>query len=471
MHKKIQTLKYVISDIFSASLAWILFNLYRKIYIESPFFGKEIPFTFNKYLIFSLIIIIIYWLLIYLFSGYYYNVYRKSRIEELSQTFFSNLFGVILLFFLFLLDDVVGSYKDYYSLFFALLILNFSFTYIPRLIITNRTINKLRKGKIAYNTLIIGSNNKAKQIFNEFTSRKLSSGYKFLGFVNVYENIDNDLINNLNYLGKFDKIDKIIEKNNIDDIIIAIERSEHKELEKILSKLTFTEACVKIIPDLFEILIGKIEMSLIDGTPLLRISSELLSIRDRTIKKAIDYLFSGIFILIMMPLYIFTAIAVKLSSSGPIIYKQKRIGKKGKEFTIYKFRSMYVNAEEDTPKLSSKNDQRITKFGKFLRKTRLDEIPQFFNVLKGDMSIVGPRPERQFYIDKIVKTAPEYMLLLKVKPGITSLGQVKYGYAENINQMLQRLKLDIIYIKNMSLYLDFKILINTVLIVFKRNGV
>ncbi len=471
MNKKIQILKYLISDIFSASIAWILFNIFRKIYIESVVLVYKTPFIINSYFIISLLVIIAYWLLIYFFNGYYYNIYRKSRIQELSQTFFSNLFGVLLLFFLFILDDIVGSYKDYYSLFFALFILNFSLTYIPRMIITTRTINKLRLGKIGYNTLIIGSNGKAKQMFTEFTTRKLSSGYNFVGFVNVYENINKELENDLKYMGKFDDIDKIIEKNNIEDIIIAIETNEYKEVEKIISELTFTDASVKIAPDLLEILIGKIEMSLIDGTPLLKVSSELLSISDRVIKRITDYLFSVLFIILMLPLYIFTAIGVKLSSPGPIIYKQKRVGKKGKEFFIYKFRSMYINAETNGPELSSKHDSRITKFGKFLRKTRLDEIPQFFNVIKGDMSIVGPRPERKFFIDEIVKTAPEYMLLLKVKPGISSLGQVKYGYAENITQMLERLKLDIIYIKNMSLYLDFKIMINTVLIVFKKDGV
>jgi len=471
MNKNIQTLKYIVSDSLSVALSWFLFNLFRKIYIESPFLEKKIPFVFNNYFLVSVIVLIVFWLLLYTYSGYYYNVYRKSRIQELSQTFFSTFFGVILVFFLFLLDDIVGSYMDYYYLFIALFTLNFTITYIPRVIITSITINKLRNGKIAYKTLIIGSNKKAKQIHNEFSTRKLSSGYKFVGFVNVYKNIDTDLKKELNYLGRFDEINEIIEENIIEDIIIAIEKSEHKELESILSKLSLTNASIKIIPDLFEILIGKIEMSLIDGTPLLKISSELLSVRDRIIKKTFDYLCSSLFIILMLPLYIFAAIGVKLTSSGPIIYKQKRIGINYKAFTIYKFRSMYVNAEKDIPKLSSKNDNRITKFGKFLRKTRLDEIPQFFNVLKGDMSIVGPRPERQFYIDKIIKKAPEYMMLLKIKPGITSLGQVKYGYAENIEQMVQRLKLDIIYVKNMSLYLDFKILINTVLIVFRREGI
>ncbi|MBN2756538.1 MAG: sugar transferase [Bacteroidales bacterium] len=471
MNNKIHTLKYLIFDILSASFAWILFNIFRKIFIETTVFGYKIPFIINHYFIISLFVIIIFWLSIYLFSGYYYNIYRKSRLQELSQTFFSILFGVLLLFFIFILDDFVGSYKDYYLSIAALFTLNFVLTYIPRVIITSKTINKLRLGKIGYNTLIIGSNGKAQKLLNEFTSMKLSSGYKFVGFVNVYENINPELEKKINYLGEFKNIYQIIKANKIEEIIIAVERNEHKEVEKIISELIFTDASIKIIPDLLEILIGKIEMSLIEGTPLLKVSSELMSVSDTTIKRILDYSISVIFIVLMLPLYIFAASAVKLSSPGPIIYKQKRVGKKGKHFTIYKFRSMYSNAENGTPELSSKYDQRITKFGKFLRKTRLDEIPQFFNVLKGDMSIVGPRPERQFFIDKIVKIAPEYMLLLKIKPGITSLGQVKYGYAENVEQMLERLKLDVIYIKNMSLYFDFKIMINTILVVFKRDGI
>lgn len=188
-------------------------------------------------------------------------------------------------------------------------------------------------------------------------------------------------------------------------------------------------------------------------------------------KRFLDIFFSLFAIILLMPVYIALSIGVKLSSPGPILYSHQRIGKNGEAFKIFKFRSMYVDAEKDGPALSSKNDSRVTPFGKFIRKTRLDEFPQFFNVLKGDMSLVGPRPERQFYIDQITEKAPHYSHLLSVRPGITSWGQVKYGYAENVDQMIERLKYDIIYIENRSLFIDFKIMIYTIKIIFQAKGI
>jgi exopolysaccharide biosynthesis polyprenyl glycosylphosphotransferase len=190
----------------------------------------------------------------------------------------------------------------------------------------------------------------------------------------------------------------------------------------------------------------------------------------QTIKRLIDITASLFVLIVFSPVYIIVGLIVKFTTPGPIIFAQERIGIHGKPFNIYKFRSMYIDAEKHGPALSSERDPRITKFGRFMRKTRLDEIPQFFNVLIGDMSLVGPRPERQFYIDKIVEKASHYNHLLKVRPGITSWGQVKYGYAENVDQMVERLKYDILYIENMSLYVDIKILIYTVLIVLKGSG-
>ena len=183
-----------------------------------------------------------------------------------------------------------------------------------------------------------------------------------------------------------------------------------------------------------------------------------------------DIVLSFIFIVLFSPLYLILCIGVKRSSPGPILFRQERIGYKGKPFHIVKFRSMYVDAEKDGPQLSSENDNRITKFGRFMRRTHFDELPQFFNVLKGDMSLVGPRPERQYYIDKITQVAPHYRLLLLTKPGLTSWGQVAYGYAENVEQMLERLRFDLVYIENMSLLIDIKILLYTVIAVLKLKG-
>ena len=189
-----------------------------------------------------------------------------------------------------------------------------------------------------------------------------------------------------------------------------------------------------------------------------------------SIKRVVDILASLFALMILSPVILTLMILVKISSPGGIFFTQERIGKKGRPFRIIKFRTMVKDAEKDGPQLSSASDARITPIGKFLRKTRLDEIPQFFNVLKGEMALVGPRPERQFYIDKIMERAPHYKHLQKVRPGITSWGQVKYGYAENVDQMVQRLKYDLLYIENMSLAVDIKILLYTILIVLKGDG-
>ncbi|MFN8255327.1 MAG: sugar transferase [Bacteroidales bacterium] len=470
MNKRKHTIKYLVIDFIAAILAWYFFNLYRKAIVETQFYGHEVKLTLDLTFIIILIAIGFYWIIIYVFSGYYHRIYRKSRLQEFSKTLVSSAIGIILIFFGILLDDVVNDYTDYYYSFIILFSLHFGFTFIPRTVLTSLTIRNIRKGVIGFNTIVIGSNGKAIEIINSFSGKNHKAGYRILGFVNVYKSINPQLEKLTKNLGNFENVDKIIVENKIEEVIIAIESNEHSEIEKIIAQLQKSSADIKIIPDLFEILIGKTELSFIEGTPLLHVTSELLPIWAKNFKWSFDIFVSVLFLVVFSPLYLIAAIGVKLSSPGPLIYRQTRVGLHGKEFTIFKFRSMVNNAEKNGPELSSVADSRVTRFGQIMRRTRLDEIPQFINVLKGDMSVIGPRPERKFYIDQIVEKAPEFMLLLKIKPGITSLGQVKFGYAENIDQMLERLKYDIIYIKNMSLYLDFKILIFTILTIIKRNG-
>ncbi len=470
MNKQIHTLKYIVFDFLGASLAWIVLNFFRKKFVESSVKGFDVKLQIDGTFILITIIISSFWILLYFFSGYYHHIYRKSRLQEFSHTLIYSLLGVVFLFFAIMLDDVVADYTDYYYTFVVLLSLHFTLTYIPRNILTTSTIKRIRKGEIGFNTIVIGSNGKATEIIKAYAGKNRSAGYRILGFVSVYSQVSQELKSISKNLGHINDVEKIIHENKIEEVVIATESSEHSEIEKIISQLQQYPVTIKIIPDLFEILIGKTELSLIEGTPLLHVSSEFLPKWEQNFKFLFDKVFAILFILLMLPLYIFTAIGVKISSAGPIIYRQTRIGLYGKEFTIYKFRSMANNAEKNGPELSAVNDMRVTKFGQFMRRSRLDEIPQFFNVIKGDMAVVGPRPERKFFIDQIIEKAPEFKMLLKTKPGITSLGQVKFGYAENLEQMLQRLKFDIIYMKNMSLYLDFKILIYTILTIVRGDN-
>lgn len=190
----------------------------------------------------------------------------------------------------------------------------------------------------------------------------------------------------------------------------------------------------------------------------------------KVIKRAFDICFSLAVLLLGAPLFLLLAIITKLTSKGPVFYKQERIGINGKPFYIYKYRSMRVDAEKDGPQLSKDNDPRITKWGQIMRKTRLDELPQFWNVLKGDMSVVGPRPERQHFIQQIIEKAPGYQLLLSIKPGITSIGQVYYGYAENVDQMCQRMLFDLRYLNEVNIQTDINIILQTVKVMFQGKG-
>ena len=272
--------------------------------------------------------------------------------------------------------------------------------------------------------------------------------------------------------GKISNLSEIIEKENIEEVIVAVETSEHNKIKTILDTLFdySDNILIKIIPDMYDIVLGHVKMNHVYGAVLIEIQQDLMPQWERVVKRIMDVVLSVFALIILFPFILYIIIKIKFSSEGPILYQQKRVGKNGKEFDIHKFRSMYVGAENNGPQLSSESDTRITPWGRIMRKYRLDEIPQFLNVLKGEMSLVGPRPERRFYINQIMEEAPHYKHLLKVRPGITSWGQVKYGYASNLPQMIQRLKFDILYIENMSFSLDIKIMFYTLLLLIQGRG-
>ena len=470
MNKTLQVLRYVILDFIGAAIAWGLFYIFRKKFLEAVSLQENIQIELGPKFYYGLIIIPICWLIFYSITGFYKDIYRKSRLKELFQTLMTTLIGVILLFFAVLLDDEIISYKKYYTSLVSLFCLHFFFTFLFRFILTTATNKKIKKRIIGFRTLIIGSNEKALSLFNEIENQKSGWGHKIVGYVHVNGGDGNGLDHLIPNLGHVEDIVKICEENEIEEAIIAIESSEHHKIEKIIDTLEGTPVLIKIIPDMYDILSGSVKLTSIFGAPLIEVNSEIMPAWQKTIKRLMD-IFISLFVLISCsPLFILIAIIVKMSSEGPAIFKQTRIGRFGKPFTIYKFRSMQIDAENNGPLLSSASDERVTKFGRFMRRIRLDEMPQFYNVLKGDMSLVGPRPERSFFIDQIVVQASHYKHLLKVKPGITSWGQVKYGYAENVAQMTERMKYDILYIENMSLLVDFKILVYTILIVLRGDG-
>ncbi|RCK72892.1 MAG: Lipid carrier : UDP-N-acetylgalactosaminyltransferase [Ignavibacteriae bacterium] len=462
MNKPKEKILLLLIDLVTINLTYILFFYFR---VESGWFQLIIKPEFFL----PMFAIYFYWLFIFLFVGMYRPWFAASRFDEITTLFKTSFIGIIILFFIIFIDDIAyqqSSAQRY--LIFLYWIIFLLCVGGGRVLIRIFQRNLLLRGIGRRNTIIIGYNDGAIDLKNQIQKAR-ALGLDIIGFVVLNKDSDNNKSKEI--LCSINEIENVVTQYNVKEVIIALDKHEHEQLLDVIVKCDFNDLAIKIVPDLYEIISGQARTNQLYGIPLIEVNPQLMPVWERKVKRLIDITISLMFLILTLPLSLFIALAIKLDSRGPVFYLQERVGKDEKIFKIIKFRSMIENAEEESgPTWATKNDPRITRVGKILRRLRLDEIPQFINVLIGHMSLVGPRPERPYFVEELSKQIPLYKRRLRVKPGITGWAQVKHKYDESIEDVKKKLQYDIFYIENMSIRMDLKILFHTIAVVLLGKG-
>lgn len=452
-----------------SNLAWFVYNILRYklgtvvgyLTLSDFLTGKVV---IAGQVVFPLIMMGVFWL-----SGYYNEVLRKSRLQELVVTLGSTFANTLIIFFLALINDLLSRRQHNYEMILLLWAVIFVCVYVMRLLITNASSRKIKSRSWRFPTLVVGCGSAALAYVNRLNAMRESLGYDVKGYVSI--DGENAVKGLPLPVYSVDELPQVCEREHISELIVVPTKSNSEALLHTINRLFPLDLPIKMTPDRFDVLKSQVRLNDMYGDPLVDITSSKMGQCSKNLKRTIDVVASAVMLVLLSPLYLIVSILVKLDSSGPVFFLQERVGRHKKPFNIIKFRSMRADAEAaGVPQLSSEDDPRVTKLGRKLRKYRIDELPQFWNVLKGDMSLVGPRPERQFYVNLIQQRMPSYTLLHQVRPGITSLGMVKFGYARNIDEMVDRMGYDLLYLENMSLLNDLKIMAYTIQIVLKGRG-
>jgi exopolysaccharide biosynthesis polyprenyl glycosylphosphotransferase len=451
-------------DFFTINVSWYLYYLFR-VRSGVVVLGLEPDFWM------PMILIWLYWSVIFFFFGLYRPWHAASRTDEVATLIKAIGFGCLILFFAIFVDDAgVDTSSGSRMLIVAYWGIMVVIVGTGRVVYRTARRRLLAAGVGLRNALIVGWNEKAKDLFDRVRLHP-ALGYRVIGFVKIDKRKGGFSYKGKRLLGSTDDLPSLIEKYSVKDILIALESTDHNKLLDVIAHCNGQDVSMKILPDMYDIISGQARTNQIYGFPLIEIMPEIMQPWEQSMKRLTDIFVSILVLTLSAPLWIVIAIAIKMDTPGPVVYSQERVGKDGKNFRMHKFRSMRADAEKDSgPVWAPEKDRRVTNVGRFLRNSRLDEIPQFINVLDGDMSLVGPRPERPFFVEKLSKEIPLYNRRLKVRPGITGWAQIKQGYDRSIEDVKSKVRYDLFYIENMSFRMDIKILLFTFYIMLMGKG-